>query len=50
MTSRNGISKAWGDGYKAGKDGESRSSNPYIGQTSVLAKSWDEGWQEGANK
>ncbi|MBN4063500.1 hypothetical protein JYT79_01830 [Cardiobacterium sp. AH-315-I02] len=50
MTTRSEISEAWGKGYKAGKEGKSRASNPHIGKSSELAKSWDEGWQEGVDK
>ena len=50
MNTRNEINEAWGNGYKAGKEGKSRASNPHVSQSSELAKSWDDGWQEGAGK
>ena len=50
MESRSEINKAWGEGFSAGKFGKPRSSNPFIGKSSVLARSWDEGWKEGAGE
>lgn len=48
MENRAKINDAWAEGRKAGLEGQSRASNPYIGKSSVLAKSWDLGWQEGS--
>jgi len=46
MGDRAKINEAWAEGLAAGKDGQGRASNPYIGKSSDLAKAWDQGWSE----
>lgn len=48
MEERAKINSAWAEGLAAGKSGEVRASNPYVGKSSDLAKAWYEGWKEGS--
>ena len=48
MENRAAINNAWAEGLAAGKDGQGRAANPYIGKSPDLAKAWDEGWKKGS--
>lgn len=50
MTTRSDLSGAWLQGLKSGKDGASRSSNPYTDKDSEMAKNWGQGWKEGTDE
>lgn len=47
MIDRAEFSKAWSEGFTAGRKGDSQALNPYIGKNPPLAREWDAGWREG---